>query len=41
MPNDLCKILVSQSSKTLLDNAKGDLSYTQYIEQLILENDSE
>jgi len=41
MPNDLCTILVSESSKTLLDSAKGDLTYTQYIEQVISENESE
>ena len=41
MPIDLCTILVSESSKTLLDSARGDLTYTQFIEKLILENDSE
>ena len=40
MPNDTC-ILVSESLKSQLDNARGVLTYTQYIEQLISENDSE
>lgn len=41
MPNDTCNILVSESFKSQLDEAKGSLSYTEYIQDLILEHDSE
>ena len=40
MPNDTCTILVSENFKKILDSAKYDLTYTQYIEKL-LENVSE
>ena len=41
MPNDICKILVSEDLKSIIDNAKGDLSYTVFIAQMIYEKDSE
>ena len=35
MPTDTCTILVSENFKKILDSAKYDLTYTQYIEKLL------
>jgi hypothetical protein len=41
MPNDICKIKIGEFTKHLIDNAKGNLTYTEFLSHLVDEKDME